>query len=280
MTSPIVVWLDSPESIDPAIAGNKAATLATLRQLGYCVPDGFCIAASALDNRPADWRGPVRDALDHLMPPWVVRSSATVEDSRTHGFPGLFVTVLDVSDVRSAFEAIASVRSSSTTKSVLSYARHHGIDLSHMHMAILVQTLVPATVAGVAFSQDPVTGAPGVVIEANYGLGETVVDGSVTPDSVTVSGGELVDRRIGSKRQKVVATTHGTRLRRLQTSELERSTSSLADDAARLIATTVLQIENDLTIPVDVEWALAADRLYILQARPITTNSQEPARPS
>jgi len=110
------------------------------------------------------------------------------------------------------------------------------------------------------------------VIESNYGLGETVVDGSVTPDSFIFDGDdELIERTAGTKRQKVVATTLGARVRRVDTSDLERLGLSLSDEDALAVAAVTRKIESDLGYPVDVEWAFGEGRLHILQARPITT---------
>jgi pyruvate,water dikinase len=276
-----IVWLDDPDANQPALVGNKAAVLAQLRARGYEVPDGFCVTTSAELVLTDGLRAAIGTALNELMPPWVVRSSATAEDSRGYAFPGLFRTVLDLADVRSVYEAIAAVRSSASSATVREYAEYHGIDLRDFRMAVLIQTLVPAMVAGVAFSRDPVTGEAGVVIESNYGLGETVVDGSVTPDSLTVlRDGTISQRRVGSKKAKVVVTTHGTRIRRLATSELERASCSLDDEGARLVAEAVFRLEDDLETPVDVEWAAVPDRLYILQSRPITTLSGIPTQPT
>jgi len=168
--------------------------------------------------------------------------------------------------------AIEKIERSTHSEVVLTYARKLGVDPQTVKMAILVQSLVPATAAGVAFSRDPVSEAENVVIESNYGLGETVVDGSVTPDSFTVNGdGELIDRTRGTKRHKVVATTLGARVRRVDTSDLERSDLSLNDEDALAVARVTRKLEADLGYPVDVEWAFSGERLYVLQARPITT---------
>lgn len=271
MIPPVTVWLADASCQDASLVGGKTARLAELTRLGYDVPNGFCVTIPALEGPTITWHQAVIAASRELAPPWVARSSANAEDSAEHAFPGLFTTVLDISDLHSAFEAVEQIHRSARGDAVLSYAKHKGISLASLRMAVLVQDLVPAAAAGVAFSRDPVTGDHSVVIEANYGIGETVVDGSVSPDSVTVEAeGAILERRLGSKRQKVVATTLGTRVRRLDTSPLERSASVLSDDAARDIAHLVRRIEQDLGFAVDVEWAIARERLYTLQARPIT----------
>lgn len=252
--------------------------LARLRQRGHPVPDGFCVTTDGLARGEAAWRDEVDAALQRLSPPWVVRSSSTVEDSHGLAFPGLFTTVIDLADARSAREAIETVRRSSTAPAVAAYARHHGVDVAAIMMAALVQPLVVATAAGVAFSRDPVTGANHVLVEANYGLGETVVDGSVTPDACTVdTDGSISARRLGSKRQKVVATTAAARVRRVETSELERASSVLTDAQAQAIADLTRRLASETGRPVDIEWALVGDDLHLLQARPITTGFAVPA---
>lgn len=251
--------------------------LARLRQRGHPVPDGFCVTTDALADGATDWREQVDAALRRLSPPWVVRSSSTAEDSQGLAFPGLFTTVLDLPDGRSVHEAIETVRNSVGGGAVAAYASHHGFDASSIRMAVLVQPLVVASAAGVAFSRDPVSGADRVVIEANYGLGETVVDGSVTPDAYVVEpDGAIGDRRLGSKRQKVVATTAAARVRRVETSELERASSVLTDAQVHAVATLTRQLAAEIGQPVDVEWALAGDELVLLQARPITTGHPSP----
>lgn len=238
------------------------------------MPNGFCLTVDALRGQPAIWRKALAEALQQLRAPWAVRSSSTVEDSRSAAYPGLFVTTLDLSEVRSVVEAVDQVQASTEADTVRAYAAHHGLDLATIRMAAVVQSLVIAETAGVAFTRDPLTNEREVAIEANYGFGETVVDGSVIPDAYWVDeGGAIVRRRIGSKREKVVATTSSARLRRLPTSELERRSCVLGDDDVVRIAEIARQLENELDYPVDMEWAISRSELFVLQARPITSIS-------
>jgi len=269
---PLVLWLDDPRCAMPELVGNKCSTLAQLVDLGYEVPPGFCLTTAALCAGRGAYESEVTESIRRLKPPWVARSSSTAEDGHGRAFPGLFTTVLDLPDMGSLMQAIEKIERGTHSEVVLAYARKLGVDPQTVKMAILVQSLVPATVAGVAFSRDPVTEEENVVIESNYGLGETVVDGSVTPDSFTVNGdGEVTDRTRGTKRNKVVATTHGARVRRVDTSDLERSDLSLDDERALTVAKVTRKLEADLGYPVDAEWAFSDDRLHVLQARPITT---------
>ena len=282
VTLPDVLWLDDPLCRDPSIVGNKCASLAQLRGRDYTVPDGFCVTIPALAGVAASWQAAVTEAVRRLPPPWVARSSSTAEDSEGLAFPGLFTTVLDLPDAPSLIEAITTVRASLDAAAVAVYACTNHVDPDAVRMAVLVQGLIPATSAGVAFSRHPRTGATQVVVEANYGIGETVVDGSVTPDSATINAdGEIIDRRVGSKKEKLVATTSRARIRRLPTSELDRRATVLSDHQILRIARLARRLEQDMRRPIDMEWAYEADELWVLQCRPITAlPSANPDRPS
>jgi phosphoenolpyruvate synthase/pyruvate phosphate dikinase len=265
------VWLRDPACRNPALVGNKAAALARIAQAGYRVPNGFCLTVPAMSGGRAVWEPSAVAALTALRPPWAVRSSSASEDSQEAAYPGLVLTVLDVSDVVSALEAIDQVNASSDSDAVRAYASYHRAKESTVQMAVLVQELIVADTAGVAFTRDPLTGEPCVVVEANYGLGETVVDGSVTPDAYWVGPEHTVaQRHLGSKQEKIVATTLAGRVRRLPTSELERSAYVLNDEEAVCVADVARHLERELDCPVDMEWAFSRGELYVLQARPIT----------
>lgn len=269
---PPLIWLDDPLSRDRELVGNKSATLAQLLSLGYRVPQGFSVTTTALAAGDGAYADAVLESLARLESPWVARSSSNAEDSPGHAFAGLFATLLNLGDAGALLAAIERVRASADGETMRRYADRLGVDPGAVRMAVLVQSLVPASVAGVAFSRDPDTGLQRVIIEANYGLGETVVEGSVAPDSFTVGpSGEVLARSLGSKRQKVVAVAGGGQPRRVEVGEEERSAFALDDGRAAAVAEAVRGLEADLGRPVDVEWAFAGERLYLLQARPIST---------
>jgi phosphoenolpyruvate synthase/pyruvate phosphate dikinase len=275
--TPAVLWLDDPRCREPDLAGNKCATLAQLCGLGYDVPEGFCLTTAAL-QAGADFYGrPVRDALSRLPSPWVARSSATAEDSPAHAFPGLFGTYLGLADTGSLFAAIERIAAGPEDETIGLYAERVGVDPEAIRMAVLVQGLVPAKAAGVAFSRDPVSAEQHVVIEANHGLGETVVDGSVKPDRFTVgTDGEVVARALGCKRTKAVLGEGGVGMSRVETTDLERSSPALDDDEIAAVAALTRRLEADLGHLVDVEWAFADSRLLLLQARPLSGDEPTP----
>lgn len=240
-----LVSLDDPACEAPALAGNKAATLAVLRRAGFAVPPGVVVPAHALGGLDADLSAAVRAALvsvpDLLGPgPWAVRSSGTAEDSEQASFAGQFETVLNV-DPAGLAEAVLHCWRSGNTERVKAYAGDRGIG----SLAVLIQPMIVADAAGVAFTSDPVGGKQHTIIEAVEGLGERLVSGAATPERWTVE----VD---GS----IVAPSGAT---------------VLDDRQARAIGDLARRVEEHLGHPLDIEWAIGDGSLWLLQARPITT---------
>jgi rifampicin phosphotransferase len=261
-----VLWLGDPRCCTRELVGSKASLLARLMALDYEVPDGFCVTTQVLTKGEKFYRRDVLKAAQRLGRPWIARSSATVEDSPGHLFPGLFATFLGLSDEEALLAAITRIAASRRDQSVVAYAKRLGVDPETIHMAVLVQTLVPAKAAGVAFSRHPVSGERQVLVEANHGLGETVVDGSVDPDRFSATSDTVVARILGSKQVKAVTGPSG--VRRCAATEREQHTPAISDSQVVAVATLARKLENDLGYPVDLEWAIAAGRFYVLQARP------------
>ncbi len=261
-----VLWLGDPRCRSRELVGSKAGRLARLMALDYEVPDGFCLTTRALAEGAELYRRQVLEAAQRLDCPWIARSSATVEDSPGHLFPGLFATYSGPSDEEALLAAITRIAAGSRDPAVVAYAERMGVDPASIHMAVLVQRLVPATAAGVAFSQHPISGERQVLIEANHGLGETVVDGSADPDRFSATSDAVVARTLGSKQVKAVAGPSG--VQRSTATEREQLTPAISDSQAVAVAALARTLENDLGYPVDLEWAIAAGRLYVLQARP------------
>ncbi len=237
-------------AIDPAQVGGKAASLHRLAAAGFAPPDFFVIrpeafAAGAPDPALSGELGP---ALARLGPgPYAVRSSGRAEDGAEHSHAGQFDTLLNVA-APDVIAAAARVWASGFGETVQAYrARRSGGPAEAP--AIIVQRMIDAAAAGVAFSANPVSGLRGeVVISAIAGLGDRLVSGEVdgetwvfgaavtAPDAPTVLTGEQA--------------------------------ASIADLARRAEAT--------FGAPQDIEWAIDANGLHILQSRPVTT----PLRPA
>jgi phosphohistidine swiveling domain-containing protein len=233
-----------------AMAGGKGATLAKLYQKGYPVPDGFIVFPSAFSDDhliPEAW-DIVKKSLDHLRKSnhfartFAVRSSSALEDSSHASFAGGFDTVLNVSTDESIKEAIQGVYLSRKNERVKTYSQAYGIDFDNA-IAVIVQKMVPSDISGVMFTADPVSGDQSCMT-GNFvnGFGDQLVSGEVDGQSFHIKRpkGEYV----GPK-------------------ELKRFSNNLYELAVKL--------EKELALPQDIEWALAANRLYLLQSRPITT---------
>ena len=207
---------------------------------------------------------------------WAVRSSATHEDAASASAAGLYRTTLGVAR-HDLLAAIKGCWMSLWEDRVFEYLRRCGNPPSDLAMAVVIQPMVDARAAGVAFSIHPVTGRTSqVAINAVPGLGEPLVGGAVTPDQYVV---EVEDkpclrplrirrRLLARKQHQLTATVTGLESVLIQGADQERS--SLSDEQLFDLARTAKQIEAAMGHPVDLEWAWDTEQLWILQARPIT----------
>ena len=162
----------------------------------------------------------------------------------------------------------------------LAYRVRLGYEHLAVGLAVVVQAMVPADVAGVMFTANPVGGTRReFVISASYGLGEAVVSGRVTPDTFVVApGGRVLRRTLGTKQERIRPTPAGTGTEQVPTAERSRYCVGDADLAA--LAALGRQVTAHFGAPQDTEWALAGGHLYLLQARPITTLAAGSAQPA
>ncbi|MEQ8842222.1 MAG: PEP/pyruvate-binding domain-containing protein [Acidimicrobiales bacterium] len=251
-----MVDLDDPRAADADVAGTKGAGLARLRSAGFAVPDGVVlpvgIAAAWPDGEaPATIAAAVADACSRLDGPLAVRTSTTWEDGTTRAHAGATATVLDVTGTEDTLAAIRHCLDESAQA-----GREHG---AAGEIAVVLQHLVPAEWAGVAFSADPITGARDVVrVAATSGLGEALVQGEVIGADLTVRG-TRVDVAGGTARTG--------------------QAQALPTEIALRVADAARAVEASFGRPHDIEWAMADDTLWLVQARPITTLPIQPALP-
>src|SRR5215210_2905706 len=210
--------------------------------------------------------------------PVAVRSSATAEDLPTASFAGQQDTYLNVVGTEALVEAVRSCWASLWTDRAVSYRASNGIDPRGVRLAVAVQRMVEAEVAGVLFTANPLTGRRRqAVIDASPGLGEAVVSGAVNPDHfvVNTATGEIVERSLGDKRVAIHAEKGGgTRRVELE----EDGDASLTDAQIRALAKLGARVEAHYGEPQDTEWAIDGDgKIWLLQARPITTLFPLPA---
>jgi pyruvate,water dikinase len=267
---------------DPGMAdeiGNKAASLAALRQAGLDVPNGFCITVGAyrawrkegaIENATRD---SILAAFASLRPPVAVRSSSPAEDRSDASFAGQYQTILGVRTGDQLIDAVISCWESATSTSAVSYRIEHGT-AADADMAVFVQELVSASAAGVLFTMHPVTDRiDQVVVNANFGLGESVVSGRAEPDTFVLgkADGAIIEQRIGSKRIMTIPTDGG--VTDVPTDEAMQKRASLSEAQLAELATVARKLEIHYDQPVDAEWAFDSS-LKMLQARPITTGAQ------
>ena len=217
-------------------------------------------------------------ALGDAAVPVAVRSSATVEDLPGLSAAGQHDTYLNIHGSAAVLDAVRRCWASLWSARAIGYRARRGISPDDVSIAVVVQRLVPAEAAGVMFTIDPVDGARDkVVVSANWGLGESVVSGDVTPDVAVVDreSGALASYQLGGKEVMTVADGAGTL--ETETPADLRSAPVLSPDQAGELARVGLAIEKLYGQPVDVEWARADRELWVVQARPITAVAARPA---
>jgi pyruvate,water dikinase len=206
--------------------------------------------------------------------PVAVRSSATAEDTADTSFAGMNETFLNIRGADAVIDAVRRCWRSLFGARTIYYRALNGFGQADMDIAVVVQSQVDSTRAGVMFTVNPATGEHGeLVIEGSFGLGEAVVSGSVSPDRYVVDKATLAIRRREVHHKELVieyAPDGGTRQRAL--SEQEALKPVLTDDEVVAVADLGRRIERHYGFPQDTEWAFDPDgALWMLQSRPITT---------
>ncbi|MEF8795343.1 MAG: phosphoenolpyruvate synthase [Salinivenus sp.] len=217
------------------------------------------------------------------------RSSATAEDLPEASFAGQQESYLNVRGDEAVLEACKQCFASLFTDRALTYREEQGFDHMEVALSVGVQKMVRADKAGVLFTIDTESGFPDtVLINANWGLGETVVKGTITPDQYTVYKPLLADetltpiigKRRGDKKSKMVyADTGEATTTTVETTEEERRAYVLSDEDILTLARWGATIEDHYDRPMDIEWARdgETEELFILQARPETVQSRRAA---
>ena len=200
------------------------------------------------------------------------RSSATAEDLPDASFAGQQETVLNIRGVENLLKGVQVCWASLYGARAIYYRAKQGFDHHTVNIAVVVQRLVPSEKAGVMFTSHPVTGEPLAIIEGSWGLGESVVSGSVSPDKYVFDrrSERIIDLFIATKRIEIVADgEYGTRTQDIEAARQEMQV--LSDDEVRKLATYGIVSEEHYGVPQDMEWGVVGDQIYVLQSRPITT---------
>lgn len=263
--------------------GDLSAGAGAIRELilGAEFPDATAAAIRASYRELAT-------RLERPDPDVAVRSSATAEDLPEASFAGQQETYLNISGEDELMEATRRCYASLFTDRAISYREHHGFDHMEVALSVGVQQMVRSDIAGagVMFTLDTDSGFPDVIlVDAAWGLGESVVSGQVSPDEHLVYKETLhtegmdpvLNNARGAKKTKIVYRAQGgdTPTVTVDTSEEERSSFVLSHDEVVALARWATVIEDHYGCPMDIEWAKDGhtDDLYIVQARPETVHA-------
>ena len=274
------------ETVDLSRVGGKGLNLGKLTKADFQVPQGFCVTTDAylssvqgLSEQNADsikdlvlapeLIAEIHTAYEQLQTATVaVRSSATAEDLAEASFAGQQDTFLNVKS-EELLDAIKACWASLWSERAIAYREIQSIPDEGLAMAVVIQEMCEADVSGVLFTISPFSEEVSIV-ESNWGLGESVVSGTITPDNFQVSRetGEVLEKTVATKQEMITATGVS------EVSAAQQDIPSLTDTQLKALTQIGLQVENHYGQPMDIEWALADGQFVLLQARHITTPSK------
>jgi len=288
--------------------GGKALSLINMTQADFEVPDGFVLVVDFFKpwidqvQKMKSWKAFLKSSSDdfkkhcdaikgdcksltlnnhqikHLTKSikgfnenglFAVRSSSPEEDLDGTSFAGGYETVLGVNE-KTLEKAILHCFISAYDERIVKYKMQNGMKIDKPRIAVIIQKQIDSEQSGVAFSLNPLNNCyDEVVINANFGLGETIVAGKVTPDTFVVDKVKykILEKKIAEKEHALwLKSAGGTKNKKNK----HPHKSSLSDKQIKAIANLVKKVERRYNKPMDIEWAIADDTLYLLQARPIT----------
>jgi pyruvate,water dikinase len=285
---------------DTATAGGKGASLGEMTNVKIPVPPGFVVLVSAFNKFmqetdaiceenveeqseimrdiiltkefPKDLAKEILKDFDKLGSKYVaVRSSATAEDSKLDAWAGQLDSFLYV-DKKGLLKAVQKCWASLYTPRALFYRVERNIQHKQVSVAVVVQKMVNSDVSGVCFTVHPVTkDKKQMIIEACWGLGEALVQGTITPDSYVIEKSTLniVDINIGNQEKMIVKSKLEIEEKPVPVKMREKQ--KLTEKQIIELSKICINIEKHYGDPRDIEWALEGKKLFIVQSRPITT---------
>lgn len=298
---------------DVAIAGGKGANLGEMVCAGFLVPPGAVVTADAyrqfmeengisiseiMDNaestenaaayiRKAIVSGEIPANIKEQIIGFyltlgtnarvAVRSSATAEDLDDASFAGQQETYLNVIGEEALLQKVKECYASLWSSRAISYRKAQGYDKQKVALAVVLQQMIESESAGVLFTQNPAGNSDDILINASYGLGEAIVSGIVSPDEyICARDGKIKKSVIGSKEIQIVYDGQGTK--KESVSAEKRKQQVLDNELIRHLVTETLKIDVHYNRSMDIEWAVKDGKIYILQARSITTIGDEPQK--
>lgn len=244
--------------------GNKSANLMRLVTNDFRVPPGMCLS-SASHAAELITRAELVEALSQIPSPWAVRSSSLTEDSHHRAFPGIYNTVLGVETLEGVISALRRVGSTPDVEALRAYSPG---DPAPTRIPGLIQTIFNPRAAGVIFTNNPISLTGSLLINACWGLGKPVVDGTVDPDQFEVDRtGRALSSLIAMKDTAI--DSFGKPLE-LPSSEFQEP--CLGPQGLASLAQIAIKVEQLMGAPQDIEWMQDRQGLFwLLQTRPITT---------
>ncbi|WP_019850186.1 phosphoenolpyruvate synthase [Desulfitobacterium sp. PCE1] len=226
---------------------------------GIAIPEEICEEVTCLLSRLGE-----KDA-------YAVRSSATAEDLPTASFAGQQDTYLNIIGKEAVLKHISKCWASLFTERAVTYRLQNGFGHRKVYLSVVIQKMIFPQAAGILFTADPITSNRKVLsIDAGFGLGEALVSGLVNADIYKVRNGQVVDKKIATKKLAIYALKDGgTQAREIEPEQQNRQV--LTDEQILSLTGLGRKIEAHFGCPQDIEWCLVDHTFYIVQSRPITT---------
>ena len=262
---------------DDSLFGSKAVGLGEAARSGLPLPPGVALSGSVVEavasgDEPASEE--VRTLVRPLGGPLAVRSSAVDEDGAEASFAGQHLTLLNVPSADDVGSALREVWWSANSDSAITYRQRVGL-FTRPSVGVVVQALLDPDSAGVMFTRNPMSGADERVIEASWGLGETVVAGRVIPDHYRIDrAGQVLERTPGLKKVAIRTLPEGGTVEEKIPADLTERLC-LDDDQLAELNRLAGRCEEVYGRARDIEWAFAGGQLYLLQCRAITRAGSE-----
>lgn len=273
------------QEVDPGKSGGKGKNLVEMGNASFPVPLGFILTYDSYSRfketgqMPGEIKATVSKCYRELSrqtgsPVVAVRSSASAEDLQVASFAGQYDTYLYVNSEEELFKRIIDCWHSLSSERAVAYRERMNVPGDNLKMAVIVQTMIDPKSAGILFTGYPYRGKDKTVImvESNWGCGETVVSGKATPDRFVISKNQpytILEKIPGEKEVFLQGSESGPITK--ETPLLQQKDFSLKDRELRRLCEIGNKIESHFGAPQDIEWALTGDgEIFILQSRPIT----------
>ena len=215
----------------------------------------------------------VADCLRQLgdTEPYAVRSSATAEDLPSASFAGQQDTYLNIIGKDAILKHISKCWASLFTDRAVIYRMQNGFDHRKVYLSVVIQKMISPHAAGIMFTADPVTSNRKIVsIDASFGLGEALVSGLVNADNYKVRNGQIIDKKISTKKLAIYALKDGgTKEQDIEPEQQNKQ--ALTDEQVLALERMGRKVEEHFAHPQDIEWCLVDETIHIVQSRPITT---------